>query len=296
MKPKLATGLITAILLAVASAENAPAQGLLSAAAGESREETPEPPKPKRKKWHHHDDCDDDDDDVLGNFLGELLVASFLHAVTPKPKHTTVVYTTEEVVTETHEITLQSGYFSEYPYQHEFGYMLIGDEWFGIGKPTSIRAGLEYGTDFSNLNRIGTKLLVEGSSRWGLDTQWDEYLENSPGGGTDQLTLGDINITLRLWQGYHHQFRLGFGLNLLSDDGGSETGVNLTGSYDAYLGKPWVWSSEFDVGSVGQADLFRFRSTIGLQWKRAEVFTGYQYTNIEGVKLNGFVSGLRFWF
>lgn len=304
MARKLVSGLIVLIMLVNASAQPAMSAGILSSAANETRTDdpppTPDPPKPKSEKKHHHSDCDDCDDD-LGNagiklFGGMLALGALATANAAIPQRRSVIYTHDSGQEETIVLIGHPGYFSDYPYQYDFGYMLMGDEWYGVGKYKSVRASVEYASDFSRLSRIGTKLLVEGNRRWGLDTQWDEYFENVPGGGTDQLTLGDINVTLRYYQGYHGQLRFGLGANILADTNGSEAGINFTGSYDAYIGKPWIWSTEFDLGKVGSADLFRFRSTLGVHWKRLEAYSGYQYTNLEGVELNGFVSGLRVWF
>ncbi|GAA4439533.1 hypothetical protein [Bremerella cremea] len=294
MAKTLAFCLIVTIVAWTTSPDFALGQGLLSAASSESRADDPDPPKPKKKKKHHHYDDDCDDDDSFGDALAEAAFAAILSSFIPK--RTTTVYTTQTGPTVSQEIIALPGYFSDYPYQHEFGYMLMGDEWYGIGKTSSIRASVEHGNDFQDLTRIGTKLLVEGTSKWGLDMQWDEYFENLSAGGTDQLSMGDINLMYRFGQGYHNQLRFGLGANYLHDRHGSEYGLNFTGGYDAYLGKPWIWSTEFDLGKVGSADLFRFRTTLGLQWKRAEVFAGYQYTNLEGIELDGFLSGLRIWF
>ncbi|MBI1246518.1 hypothetical protein GC197_01580 [bacterium] len=293
MAKTLATSLITVVSLLPMWIEPAWADGLLSSVASESRTDDPDPPKKKRKQKHSH--CNDYDDNSLGSALAEFGIGLLLSPFMPNQTETvkTTVITTETVP---QKAITPPGYFSQYPYQYQFGYMLIGDEWYGIGKTSSIRGSVEYGNDFHDLSRIGTKLLVEGTSRWGLDMQWDEYFENVATGGTDQLTLGDINATFRLGEGYHQQFRVGLGANYLHDGHGSECGINVTGGYDVYLGKPWIWSTEIDLGKVGSADLFRFRSTLGLQWKRAEIYAGYQYTNVEGIDLDGFVSGMRFWF
>ncbi|QDU76616.1 hypothetical protein Pan97_36680 [Bremerella volcania] len=297
----LAFSLIVAIVVLPLVATHVQAEGLLSSAASESRTDDPDPPKseePKRRDRHHQHHCDDDGiGAAAGELAGTLLLYGTLAAVDAMiPDKRTIVCVNESGQEVTYTIYGPPGYFSDYPYQHEFGYMLMGDAWVTTGKTTSIRGSVEYGSDFGDLSRVGTKLLVEGTSRWGIDIQWDEYFENLPSGGTDQLTLGDLNFTFRVPQGYHSQFRFGLGTNLLEDRNGSEFGINFTTGYDVYLGKPWIWSTEMDLGKVGSADLFRIRSTLGAQWKRVEVFAGYQYTNLEGIELDGFVSGMRFWF
>ncbi|RCS54706.1 hypothetical protein DTL42_06150 [Bremerella cremea] len=299
MARKLLTSLIATIVCVTACEEPAMSGWLLSSAAKESR--TTDPPSTYTPSSSKKESYHDNGSDSLGSLgieavSGAMLLSLYATANSVIPQRRTIIYTHNNGEEETISLLGHSEYFSDYPYQHDFGYMLVGDEWYGIGKFNSVRASVEYGSDFSGLSRIGTKVLVEGNRRWGLDTQWDEYFENVPGGGTDQLTLGDINVTLRYFQAYHGQLRFGLGANILADEQGTEAGINFTGGYDAYLGKPWIWSSEFDVGKVGSAGLFRFRTTVGVNWKHIEAYTGFQYTNIEGAELNGFVSGLRVWF
>jgi hypothetical protein len=69
------------------------------------------------------------------------------------------------------------GYFQSYPHQDYEGYMLKGSPEFPLGRLVSIRAAVEYDNDFHDLSRIGTKVLVEGSHRFGLDLQWNEYFD-----------------------------------------------------------------------------------------------------------------------
>jgi hypothetical protein len=48
-----------------------------------------------------------------------------------------------------------------------------------------------------------------------------------------------------------------------------------------------------DAGWIGEAWLIHLRSTVGVQWKQVEVYTGYDYLEIGQVQLDGFVAGVR---
>jgi hypothetical protein len=79
----------------------------------------------------------------------------------------------------------------------------------------------------------------------------------------------------------------------LADDIDSEFGFNFTYGGDIYPIKPLVISAELDAGWIGEAWLIHLRSTVGVQWKQVEVYTGYDYLEIGQVQLDGFVAGVR---
>ena len=66
--------------------------------------------------------------------------------------------------------------------------------------------------------------------------------------------------------------------------------------WDYYPRRPWIWSSELDAGSVGDADLFHINLTVGASWHRLHAFTGYDYRRVGGVDLRGPVFGATFRF
>jgi hypothetical protein len=77
---------------------------------------------------------------------------------------------------------------------------------------------------------------------------------------------------------------------------GSAAGDWFTYAADLYPPKPWVLTAEIDVGTLGHAGLFRFRTTAGIAWRRIGLYTGYEYTDIERTHWNGLIGGVRVWF
>ena len=67
-------------------------------------------------------------------------------------------------------------------------------------------------------------------------------------------------------------------------------------SADIFLAEPWCWTHSIDWGTIGHAELFRYRTTVGFAWNRFEPFVGYEYLDIDRTHLNQFVAGLRLWF
>ncbi|HTN77247.1 MAG TPA: hypothetical protein VL096_18440 [Pirellulaceae bacterium] len=89
------------------------------------------------------------------------------------------------------------------------------------------------------------------------------------------------------------QLRSGIGVAWLGDARQLDAGFNFTYSGDFYPVKPLVLSGELDAGWVGEAWMIHLRSTIGVQWRQVELFTGYDYREIGQTQLDGWVSGVR---
>jgi hypothetical protein len=51
-----------------------------------------------------------------------------------------------------------------------------------------------------------------------------------------------------------------------------------------------------DAGTLGRAALFRFQTTAGVMLKRYELYTGYEYCDVERTHWNGLIAGVRVWF
>jgi hypothetical protein len=159
-----------------------------------------------------------------------------------------------------------------------------------------LRTRIEYADTFDELSRIGGQVLWDTSSRWGLDAQLDYLHEDRPGNPNDQLWLGDVNVVYRFAQSPRLQMRSGVGLNWMSDTAGTDLGFNFTYGGDLFPKKPWVLSAEIDWGWLGHAGLFRGRTTLGVQLRRWEVYTGYEYLDVGSTQLNSLLGGVRMWY
>ena len=158
------------------------------------------------------------------------------------------------------------------------------------------RIRFDYADEFDDLDRIAVHLLLSTSSRFGLDTEINRFQETLPGGFHDQLWLGDCNVVFRFAQSDHAQFRTGIGFNWLDDPVATNYGFNFTYGADFYPRKPWIFSATIDWGNLGSAELFRFRTSAGLIIQRFEVYTGYEYLDVDNSQFNGLVGGVRIWF
>ncbi|REJ92920.1 MAG: hypothetical protein DWQ34_12020 [Planctomycetota bacterium] len=233
---------------------------------------------------HWDDDCDDEPS-VFGAMIGEIFGPPILYTVSSPwwGPHTA--------------LNDQWGFraeFADAPYSdHHNGYLLINSP--GAGRSVAGRFSTEYGNDLSGLSRVGTRLLVDTSSRIGFDAEWSQWTEEVRG-GHDSLSTGDFNAILRFAQSERVQFRSGIGFNWLADSHDSDFGVNLTYGVDLFPARPWVVSSTFDCGTLGDAVLFRARGSVGVVWKCAELFTGYDYQRFGSADLHGPIIGLRLWY
>jgi hypothetical protein len=154
----------------------------------------------------------------------------------------------------------------------------------------------DYLSDFHNLDGVAAQFLVETTSRWGVETSVEYFNEHLLNDGNDHLLLGDCNVTYRFAQHPRAQMRVGVGLNWLNDASRTDFGFNCTYGGDFFPAKPWVLSAEIDGGTLGDAGLFRFRTTAGVLLDRFETYVGYEYLDIGSTRCNFLIAGLRVWF
>jgi hypothetical protein len=154
----------------------------------------------------------------------------------------------------------------------------------------------DYADEFSDLSSIGGQLILETSSRFGIDTSAQYLYERLRGNSSDHLTLGDCNLVYRFAQCARAQMRLGIGANWLTDASRTDLGFNFTYGGDFFPRNPWVLSSDIDWGTLGRAGLFRFRATAGAIFNRFESYVGYEYLDIGTTQANFLIGGMRVWF
>ncbi|MCI0360690.1 MAG: hypothetical protein L0211_19610 [Planctomycetaceae bacterium] len=193
------------------------------------------------------------------------------------------------------------GYFAHYPYQYDVGYMLIDPaEAFGLDgpcqpRPCALRVRGEVGTGFDDLDWIGGKLLIDTSSRWGIDSDV-RYVREDLDASRDSLWLGDANVLFRFAQSEFLQFHTGLGMNYLSDTVGSEFGFNFTYGFDFQPVRPLVFSAELDLGTLGHASVVHVRTTAGVVYGPGEAFVGYDLYDIGSTQIQGLAAGVQIWY
>ncbi|MEX1230754.1 MAG: hypothetical protein WEB58_10970 [Planctomycetaceae bacterium] len=186
--------------------------------------------------------------------------------------------------------------FPAYPYADGLpGSLVINGFDIPNTKPWVGQFTAEAGSDFSDVDRIGGRLQLDTSSRFGIDTEFN-VLNEGLGGATDSLWLGDINLTYRFAQSEAWQFRAGFGANWLADDDQTDGGVNVTYHIDVYPVRPWVIKTGIDYGTLGHTNRFHYRGTFGIQLQEFELFTGYDYQHIASQDFHMMISGMAIWF
>ena len=98
-------------------------------------------------------------------------------------------------------------YFSSRPYAYGHRGHLYSASRFVDGEPQvaglgtwSARFSVEYAHDFHPVHRPNLSASIDSVHRFGLTTRWTHYIEPEEGGQTDQLTIGDVNLTFRFAQ------------------------------------------------------------------------------------------------
>lgn len=168
--------------------------------------------------------------------------------------------------------------------------------------PTSSprRWGAQFAADylgnFGHLSGVGGELILETTSRFGINTSLLYLTERFSNVADDHLNLGDCNLTYRFAQSEHVILRTGIGANWLNDSTRTDLGFNFTYGGDVFPCKPWVLSAVIDWGTLGHAGLFRFRTTAGVILNRFEGYVGYEYLDIGTTQGNFLIGGARIWF
>ena len=242
-------------------------------------------PKKNKKRRSRRSNCDDDAGFrlVLGDLIGKVL---FVAVSSP--------WWVPHVAVDDDLSDWASFPSAPYDDGHD-GYLVIDTLAPIEADGLAARIRTEYGTDFDDLSRIGTRLIVDTGSRFGIDTEWNQWFEET-GGSRDTLATGDFNLVYRFAQHERIQFRSGLGFNWLADSGEGDFGFNFTYGVDVFPIEPVILSGTLDVGSLGDAAFVHVRSTAGVNWGPAELFAGYDYQRIGPVNLHGLVAGLQLWF
>ena len=159
----------------------------------------------------------------------------------------------------------------------------------------SARLSAEYASELDDLERVGGRLLINTSSRFGLDTQMSYLEERLPDGRRDRLWLGDGNLIFRFAQSDWSEWRIGLGMNWLDDRERADYGFNFTYGVDFFSQRPWVISLDIDWGTLGRTGLFRGRATAGVVVWGMETYLGYEYLDIGRTQCNNLLAGVRLW-
>lgn len=193
-----------------------------------------------------------------------------------------------------------TGRFTEYPYAHHDGYMVFylpdpKEEPWPVHS-NSLQFESNYESNFSGQELIGGRVLAETSWRLGLDTRFNYLQDDRRIADQQDVWLGDANFVYRFAQSEQWQVRAGLGMNWLADERGEDLGVNFTYQADWFPVQPWVLSSEVDIGTLGDAWLFDFHTSVGVTWHGVEARVGYEYLDIGSAQFNFFTAGVRLWF
>jgi hypothetical protein len=195
----------------------------------------------------------------------------------------------------------QKGWFTAYPYQHHDSYMTFAQPAEGDPEPWqpsnySLRLESDFGTDFNDQKLVGTRLLWEHTTRFGLEARLNYLEDNFSRRPDDSVLYGDVNGTFRFAQSHHWLLRGGIGMNWLADHGDIDLGPNFTYQVDWFPTEPLVFSTELDLGTLGDAWLFNFKQTAGVTWRGLEGRIGYDYLDVGDAQFSLFLCGVRGWF
>ena len=296
--------LVTATLFAWPS--QAAAQGVLGGLTEEVAHGTQTAKKKKKKKdkppeqqqhsgWHwdddhyyHHDDDDHYNPWSLG--IGAVIAPVIWYGLTSP------FWVPPQAVQDDGEPHYT---FKAYPYQADSpGYMqheLHGQPVRTV-YPWTLRLSGEYADEFDAVRRAGVRALFETQSRLGIDASLDYFWEPHVAAGTNDLWLGDANVVFRFAQSDRLSMRAGLGMNYLTGYGSTDFGFNFTYGGDWFPRRPWIVSADLDVGTLGKVGFFRGRATVGVNIRKVEFYTGYEYLDVGTTQIGTVLGGIRLWY
>jgi hypothetical protein len=190
----------------------------------------------------------------------------------------------------------------EYPYAHDSGgYALAAEDESGELREarTAFRVEVEGGYVLAGARRIAAAARVQLPFFVDIAAHYSLYVE--PGApDISTLTLGRVDLELRLLDGTGIQIRFGGGLRHFHDRLGSLLGGGVGVAVDVFPVRPLVLSASADAGIVGRATILRARASAGLVVDNTEVYLGYHYEALLGeggaaADLGGVMIGVRLW-
>ncbi len=120
-------------------------------------------------------------------------------------------------------------------------------------KPWAVRLSLEDGNDFNGLNRLGGRLTVDTSSRFGATGSWNYFSKKLDCGCVEESAVGDLNATYRFAQYEWAQMYAGIGARLRADRCDTQAGFNFLYGADVFPLEPVVVSALFEIGNLDDA-------------------------------------------
>ncbi|MHC4880631.1 MAG: hypothetical protein ACYTGL_29620 [Planctomycetota bacterium] len=234
----------------------------------------------KRRQRHDHHcgpDCDECSSSAFSEFTGDVLLTALSSPfVVPRA-----------LVGDTDFADVE---FPALPYSDEGASPFDGI--FETGDSSQIIFRGQYGDDFSGLSNASGRLLWDSSWRLGIDTEFF-YRREELSQGSDELWNGDFNVVYTFARSEDAQFRVGAGVNWLTDRSDTFSGFNFTYGAVFFPAEPFVISADLDWGNVGEASLFHGRTTIGVTHNGWGLFTGYDYLKIEDVDVHAWINGVE---
>jgi hypothetical protein len=154
----------------------------------------------------------------------------------------------------------------------------------------------EYADDFDTQSYIGGSAHLRTSPLYGFDVEWKYRREDLARSRHDKLWTGDANFVYQLLSVQMISMRAGGGVAWLVDDDDTQAGFNLTYGADFFVKRPWMMTIEFDLGRVGGDSLSHARGTIGYVWGQIELYTGWDWFEIDDREFDGVIGGVTLWF
>lgn len=161
---------------------------------------------------------------------------------------------------------------------------------------SSLRLGAEAGIGVTDaVTRFGLHARLQLPYRLQFDADWSRFHEHDQQ-GADTAYLGREHLAIRFAQSSRVQFYTGVGPQHFCDAIGCEHGVDFAYGFEAFPGRPIVFSAEGSLGNLGQAFAPGVRTRIEYMVGPVEAVLGWHQRWVGGVPLGGPFLGISGWF
>lgn len=167
-----------------------------------------------------------------------------------------------------------------------------------LGNPLSWRGRLRagYGSNFNKGSLLYGHLMIDSGVPLGIDTEFNYRQDRHRVLADRRFWNGDVNVVYHLNQIRYVMFRIGAGLNWLTDGTDTDVGFNTTYGFDVRLKKPWYLTTYIDYGTLGSDSLLHWHVSGGVDFGRLELFIGYDFFEVGTRERKNIIAGVGLWY
>jgi len=153
-----------------------------------------------------------------------------------------------------------------------------------------------FGSNFDEREMIYGNYQLTSGAPLGLDTEFIYRQDEQRRLADRRFWNGDANVVYHLRQIRWLVFRMGVGVNWLTDGENTDVGFNTTYGFDIRLKKPWYISTSIDWGQLDSDEMLHWHISGGMEFGWLELFIGYDFFEVGSLERKTVLAGAGIWF